>query len=57
MTLRLLQLLEDGALSASEALRQVAGELGYEDESSLLEPGLSILRELFSLSILCAMKH
>lgn len=57
VTLRLLQLLEDGALSASEALRQVAGELGYEDESSLLEPGLSILRELFSLSILCAMKH
>ncbi|HCO61067.1 MAG TPA: DUF2063 domain-containing protein [Porticoccaceae bacterium] len=53
VTLRLLQLLEDGALNTSEVFGQVARELGYEDETRLIEPGLGILRELFSLSILC----
>ena len=57
VTLRLLQLLEDGTLSVSMALRQIASELGWQDEARLIRPGLDILRELFSLSILCAMRR
>ena len=56
VTLRLLQLLEDGDFSVSMALRQIASELGREDESSLFKPGLDTLRELFSLSILCGIR-
>ncbi|OUS15819.1 hypothetical protein A9Q88_09660 [Gammaproteobacteria bacterium 50_400_T64] len=52
VTMRLLQLLEDGQLSARQALQQVAIELQHPEPEILVAMGESIIQQLLDLSIL-----
>ncbi|PCJ37596.1 MAG: DUF2063 domain-containing protein [Cellvibrionales bacterium] len=52
VTMRLLQLLEDGQLSGRLALEQVALELQHTDPEALVTMGESIIQQLLDLSIL-----
>ncbi|OUS10157.1 hypothetical protein A9Q89_11645 [Gammaproteobacteria bacterium 53_120_T64] len=52
VTMRLLQLLEDGQHSARDALLQVAGELAHPEPDVLVAMGEGIIQQLLELSIL-----
>ena len=52
VTMRLLQLLEDGQLSARQALETVAVELQHPEPQTLVVMGESIVQQLLALSIL-----
>ncbi len=52
VTMRLLQLLEDGQHSARHALLQVAGELAHPEPEALVAMGEGIIQQLLKLSIL-----
>lgn len=52
VTMRLLQLLEDGQRNARQALEQVALELQYPEPETLVTMGESIIQQLLDLSIL-----
>jgi hypothetical protein len=52
VTLRLLQLLEDGQCNARQALEQVALELKHPEPETLMAMGGKIIQELLHLSIL-----
>ena len=52
ITVRLLQLLEDGGCCAREALTQIAKEVGHPDTDFIVASGLDILKQLRALSIL-----
>ena len=52
VTMRLLQLLEDGQLNAREALEQVILELQHPEPETLVIMGESIIQQLLDLSIL-----
>ena len=52
VTMRLLQLLEDGQLNARQALEQVALELEHPEPETLVAMGESIIQQLLDLSIL-----
>ena len=52
VTMRLLQLLEDGQLNARQALEQVALELLHPEPETLVTMGESIVQQLLDLSIL-----
>lgn len=57
VTLRLLQLLEDGELNGREALRQIADELGHPNSDFVEAAGAETLGQLLELSILCGFRH
>jgi len=52
VTMRLLQLLEDGLLNARQALEQVALELQHPEPETLVTMGETIIQQLLDLSIL-----
>ena len=52
VTMRLLQLLEDGQLNSRQALEQVALELQHPEPEMLVTMGESIIQQLLDLSIL-----
>jgi len=52
VTMRLLQLLEDGQCSARDALLQVADELAHPEPEVLVAMGEGIIQQLLALSIL-----
>jgi hypothetical protein len=52
VTVRLLQLLEDGQLNARQALEQVALELQHPEPETLVTMGESIIQQLLELSII-----
>jgi uncharacterized protein len=56
ITIRLLQLLEDGGCSAREALTDIASEVGHPDTEFIVASGLEILKQLQALSILCGFR-
>ncbi len=53
VTVRLLQLLEDGQLSGREALQTIAAEMQTEDVAAIVEGGHTTLERLLELNILC----
>lgn len=53
VTVRLLQLLEDGQLSGREALQTIAAEMQTEDVAVIVEGGRTTLERLLELNILC----
>ncbi len=53
VTVRLLQLLEDGELSGREALQTIAAEMQAEDVAAIVESGRATLEQLRNLDILC----
>ena len=52
VTMRLLQLLEDGRLNARQALEQVALELKHPEPEALVSMGEGVIQQLLDLSIL-----
>ena len=56
ITIRLLQLLEDGECCARDALTHIADETGHPDTDFIVASGLDILKQLQALSILCGFR-
>jgi hypothetical protein len=56
LTMRLLQLLEQGEYSGREALLTVAAEMAHPDPDFIVSAGLDTLNQLLDLSVLCGFK-
>lgn len=56
ITVRLLQLLEEGSYTGRAALLQLADEMGHADIEFIVASGQAILQELQDLSIVCGFK-
>lgn len=56
-TLRLLQLLEDGASSGRAAILQLAEEMQQSDKDALLQYGAGLLQQLLDQDIICGFRR